>query len=286
MISILIPIYNVPVLPLVETLRKQITTVTQEVEIVCLDDGSILDIKERNRKIYQFSEVIYEELPANVGRSAIRNHLAHRARYDLLLFLDCDAKIIREDFLKNYLTVADDATVYVGGRTYPDRPANPDQLLHWTYGVTREQSEKSAFQSNNFLIPKSIQLSYPFDESIATYGHEDTLLGYQLVQAGITIKHIDNPVEHNDLIPVADFLQKQRDAVLNLHDLLEKFPGIETRLTKTMERLKKWRLDGILQLVKGPMLAFATRRLSQGSSSLLLLDLYKVCYLLECNKSA
>jgi hypothetical protein len=49
-----------------------------------------------------------------------------------------------------------------------------------------------------------------FSEDLKTYGHEDTLLGYDLFRNGIEIFHIDNPVEHTGLEDSSVLLRKPK----------------------------------------------------------------------------
>ncbi|MEO0734549.1 MAG: hypothetical protein AAFZ52_17060, partial [Bacteroidota bacterium] len=92
------------------------------------------------------------------------------------------------------------------------------------------------FQSNNFLVKRSIVLEVPFSEQVAGYGHEDTLWGQEVAAAGYTIRHIDNPVLHRGLETTTEFLRKQQRAVKNLRFLKSKHPHLRTRLLDVVER--------------------------------------------------
>jgi glycosyltransferase involved in cell wall biosynthesis len=87
MFSILIPIYNFDVRPLVEALVGQCRKELEgEFEILCFDDGSEREYLEKNRQLKVFPEVNYRELPQNLGRARIRNLLAESARFPLSSF--------------------------------------------------------------------------------------------------------------------------------------------------------------------------------------------------------
>ena len=275
MLSVLIPIYNVTVQPLVHALHQQQSELETKIEIICIDDGSTADVKEVNRDLNTYCD--YSELPQNVGRAKIRNLLAAKASYEYLLYLDCDAEIISDNFLKNYLRNLPTSGVMVGGRVYGDRPDDISLQLHWKFGRKREAAKASEFQSNNFLIPKSILLDHPFDEQIITYGHEDTLLGYQILRDGVEIHYIYNPVMHADLIPAPEFLEKQDQAVENLIQLQRRYPDIQTRLTRTVQKLERLGVDSMVQFILKLMIPTIRARLSRGkTTSLGLLDLYKI----------
>jgi len=85
-LSILIPVYNYDVRDLVHKLHDQLIELDTPVEILCYDDASTDEsYKVTNREINKLSVVIYKELPANIGRAAIRNKLANEANYNYYL---------------------------------------------------------------------------------------------------------------------------------------------------------------------------------------------------------
>ncbi len=75
--------------------------------------------------------------------------------------------------------------------------------------------------TNNFIVHREVLETIPFDERIALYGHEDTLFGYCLMQQGIPIVHIDNPVVNGDVESNSEFLRKTREGVRSLADIYE-----------------------------------------------------------------
>ena len=139
MLSILIPVYNWDVREFVSALRQQAIHAAIVYEIRCLDDCSEQRYQLQNREIAKWSGVVYEELPRNIGRSAIRNQLGQAATFPFLLFIDCDSGIIRSDYLATYLRYLDPKTILVGGTAYsPIPPKDPTQYLRWRYGTSRE----------------------------------------------------------------------------------------------------------------------------------------------------
>ena len=99
MLSVLIPVHNCKIVKLVEELTRQCQAASIDFEVICLDDGSGNKIKEFNRVVSGLFGVNYVELSENVGRSRIRNKLGALARYDRLLFIDCDSKIISRKYI-------------------------------------------------------------------------------------------------------------------------------------------------------------------------------------------
>ena len=101
-ISVCIPVYNFDVRELVNSLSKEITNTELNAEIILIDDASSNDFVTINEPLKDVAnQFIF--LEKNIGRSSIRNLFLSYASGDFLLFLDCDAKIISEKFLQNYL---------------------------------------------------------------------------------------------------------------------------------------------------------------------------------------
>ena len=82
MLSILLPIYNFDVRPLVQELWEQGRSLSVPFEIVALDDGSAPEFRALHQHLGEKEEISYQELPENLGRSAIRNELARRAKFE------------------------------------------------------------------------------------------------------------------------------------------------------------------------------------------------------------
>ena len=91
MLSILIPTYNYSVVNLVNQLQKQAIEAAFVFEIIVVDDFSNnLLIIEQNNKINQLDFCQFIKNEKNIGRTASRNLLANKAKYESLLFLDAD----------------------------------------------------------------------------------------------------------------------------------------------------------------------------------------------------
>ncbi|MCB0689179.1 MAG: glycosyltransferase family 2 protein [Saprospiraceae bacterium] len=275
MLSVLIPIYNQDITHLVKAIQEQMLHLDLQGQIICLDDASSIDWKEKNRLLRQEPLVVYEELSKNVGRAVIRNCLADRAQEDFLLFLDGDSKILDLNFIATYWGQRSTNAVIVGGRRYPEKCLGNEFMLHYTYGRLREQFAQE-FQSNNFLISSEIFQKIRFDESLKTYGHEDTVFGFCLLKEGHEIIRISNPVEHVMLDTNTQFLEHQVDAVRNLIYIRQKYPTLKTRLTGLVERLDQWRLSTLYGRVFRKVQPLLIRNLLGKNPSLTFLDLYKI----------
>ncbi len=287
MISICIPIYNFDVRQLVNSLSRQVENAGVACEIVLIDDGSDEEYKKINRSVC--NREVYVELPENIGRASIRNLFLEYAKYQNLLFLDCDSLVVSDDFLKRYVAAvrAKEVLVVCGGRLYdPEKPPK-EYLLRWKYGMFREsrtlhQRQKApnrSFMSNNFLIRREILAKFPFDERITKYGHEDTLLGFVLKKNGIAITHIDNPVLNGELEINSEYLRKNAESIKNLGVILEYVdydPEFVTdiRLLQFYQRIKP--LAPLIRLsyrIFGPAVRFFLKR---GWVSLRLFNFFKL----------
>ncbi len=293
MISILIPNYGQNIKNLVEALLVQVKQVSFPVEIWVGDDGSEEVVFMENLKMQQPPAVRFIRQKKSVGRSVIRNLLAENAEYPYLLFIDSDAEVLGSSFLKNYFEKLNTSNVIVGGTAYQEGPPTESgQVLRWKYGKKREERPASvrslrpwaSFSSFNFLIEKSLFQRIRFDEEIADYGHEDTYLGYQMKKNNISIDHIDNPLIHTGLDDAAHFLEKTRRGVEGLWKLYEKtgndpeFSG-ENPLLRSMDRILKLRMKGILGLKFKLFRKHLENNLLGKNPSVSLFQIYKLGYL-------
>lgn len=289
MLSILIPIYNCDCVVLVRDLHRQGVSAELEFEIICLDDGSSAELRTRNRKLESLGNVVYEDLAENIGRSRIRNLLAEKAKYDTLLFIDCDMAVTSDSFVGKYLGAINGTGVVVGGVAYDkDQPDDPDNILRWTYGHERESLSSSArskhpyasFMTGTFAIDSASFAAIKFDESIAHYGHEDTLFGSELRAKGIKVTHINNPLVHKGLENSVDFISKTEQAVRTLADLSKdgKLKD-EVKLYKAYRQLKRVYLDELYARRFHKRKAAWLKNLNSSKPELKYFDMYRLGYL-------
>jgi glycosyltransferase involved in cell wall biosynthesis len=296
MLSVCIPIYNVDIRLLADQVKQQAGTMQVSVEIICFDDASDEKYKTINRELKTDGGIFYKEFQQNAGRAAIRNELGKAATQPWLLFLDADSMIEKEDFLKKYLDAVESADVICGGTAYTaSPPPDTSRLLRWTYGRKREQltsaqrmqNNKFAITANNFMIRRRIFQECPFREEIKGYGHEDTVLGYDIFQAEHKIKHIDNPVVHTGLETSAEYLGKTKSALSNLIYISEniirdeRFIG-ESGLLRLYNRLKTLRLLPVVRYLFLKGQPFLEKNLTGRNPRLFLFDLFRIGYL--CSK--
>jgi glycosyltransferase involved in cell wall biosynthesis len=290
-ISILIPVNDYDIVALVHSMRSALDKVPEYCEIIIGDDGSSVEYREKYRQL-EGNNVRLIISEKNIGRAAIRNRLALEAKGDYLLFIDADTMLpgTAEAYMLKWLPAASISKVVCGGTLYHDSPpGDPDKLLRWKYGRKREQKKAAernkhphaAFSTFNVLIDKTVFSKIRFNEELKQYGHEDTLLGYQLKKAGVGIVHIDNGLVHEGLESNKDFLTKTKLGIENLSMLYDNVTDKKAfsdtvRLLRFYYKLKHLRITLILA---GIFIRYRERmeiRLDSSNISLLLFDFYKI----------
>lgn len=291
MLSILIPVYNYNVTKLVNELHQQAMDSFVDFEIVVMEDGSTQFLEE-NKKIKNMLFCRYEVLDKNVGRSAVRNRLADAAKYNHLLFLDCDGEVCSTHYVEKYLSFCNEESVVIGGTAYDKKNRDKKYSLRLKYGRKREakmatQRERdgkySHFSTFNFLISKNIFQKIRFDETIRGYGHEDTLFGHQIAELGCEVHHIDNPLIHKGLDDNETFLRKIEEGTRNLYYLhrTENYPYLinQSKLLRTFVCAENKNLTPFLSSLYGFIHPTLRKNLVGKCPSMLLLDLYKLLYM-------
>ena len=287
-LSILIPTYNGDCRRLAAELSRQAEAIAGlSYEIVVADDGSIDPaMVQRCQEVGAQPHCRFIARRQNSGRAAIRNFLASEARYQWLLFLDCDMTITSPQFLQRYLD--SDAVVAYGGYTVG---TGDSSNLRYRYEKaseaqhTPEERRKRPFlhfHTCNVMISRDVMLAHPFDERFRNYGYEDVFFGKQLRQAGISISHPDNPAGFCTFETNPRFVSKTEEGLRTLQQfqgelrgysqLLSLADGIHLGIVRTLIRL--WhRLIGPLE----------RRNLCGSHPNLTIFKLYKIGYYLTIN---
>ncbi|MCL2041974.1 MAG: glycosyltransferase [Bacteroidales bacterium] len=290
MLSICIPVYNFDVRALVYDLHQQAARCDVPFEIILMDDASDASYAASLQELTTLPHLRLIPLRNNIGRSKIRNALVKETRYPYLIFMDCDAATVSNDYIDQYLPHCQPNTVIYGGRRYRDKKPSDATLLHWKYGVKREalpaterqKQPNFSFCTNNFLIDKAIFNTITFSEQLEGYGHEDTFFGLELLGHHIPILHIDNPLIHLGLEPADVFLKKTENGIVNLRKveqmLNEKYPDYagHSKLMRTKMFLQKWRLLPVARALLKAFQPLMKRKLLGRRPSLFIFDVYKL----------
>ncbi len=287
MLSILIPTYNYNTTALVKTLQQQAIACAVAFEIIVLDDASSnTQSSTENKKINALEHCIYLENQKNLGRTATRNILAHKATFKWLLFLDADVIPLHKNFIQTYLKqVNNQYQIISGGITYEDKRPMQDQLLRWVYGRARESKSAEARNkkpynliSANLLVTKELFVKANNFET-NHYGL-DILFSYKLKVQKVTVLHIENQVIHLGLENTDSFIKKSLQS-LETTFFLE--TNKEMDFSSRPLQIKYYKLKKIVAL---PILNTLVKRfekpilknLHSKNPSLLLFDLYRLNY--------
>ncbi len=308
MLSILIPTYRRDCRPLVERMRLCAERIGLPYEILVADDASPETYRMQNREIGCWPNCRYVQSDLNLGPARIRNLLVAEARYPYLLFLDADVMPLLEDFCEVYLAAvralsctdgfpepaSDDAGAFVicGGFVYPRRTVPVHAVLRHKYGIRVEERTAARrnrhpyrdFISMNFLSTHRCFEQVSFDTNFHQYGYEDTLFGLQLAEAGIPIRHIDNPVCHLVEEDSAAYLKKIRRAVRNAA-AQEARLGEGVRLLRWYDRLHRWGLVAPMAVLFCLTEKGVERQLCGRHPSLKLFAFYKLGYLCRLKRN-
>ncbi len=291
MLSILIPTYNYVCVHLVRDLHRQAEHLCVSHEILVADDASQEEYKNENRKINDIPYCRYIELPENVGRARIRNLLGQSAQYEYLLFMDCDAAVVDEDYLARYIESREKSPVVYGGLVHPDTLPSPEQVLAYRYEKQaerrfslkkRQENPYRSFRTFNFMVRRDVFLQNPFDESIRNYGHEDTLFGKVLQEKCIPILHIENPLMNCGLDDGQNLIRKTEISLQTLYDLRDKM-GDCSAVLHLYRYLHRLHLVGLTAFVYRKSRSFLFRNLTEKKPFLTFFTFYKIGY--YCNYS-
>jgi glycosyltransferase involved in cell wall biosynthesis len=290
-ISLLVPVCDFDIVALVYSMKICIGKIPELVEIIIGDDGSAPEFRERYKSLEGGGvRLIVSE--KNIGRAAIRNKMALEAKGDFLLFIDADAMIpgTAESYIQNWIPFMDVSRVTCGGILYHESPpCDPDKILRWKHGRKVEQMSASernkhpytCFSTFNVLIDRTVFEKLRFNEGLKQYGHEDTLLSYQLEKAGIPVIHTDNGLLHEGLESNRDFINKTRLGIENLSMLYDSVTDKKTFASSVLLlRIYKWlRIFRLTLVLAGVFIRFRERielRIDSADPPLWLFRFYKM----------
>lgn len=291
MLSVCIPVFNHETAPLLKALLAQLLPLGRPFEILLADDCSTEDIQRRNASDSPDDPHIHWLQPARkLGRAALRNYLGDAAKYDWILFVDCDVLIENQEYISNYLKYFPQADVLVGGCAYQTTPPPADRLLRWSYGRQREMrpaAERNrhpyaSFSSFNFCIRKQVFERCRFDTDFQDYGHEDTLLGLQLQAFAYTVLHIDNPLVHTGLTESNAYLSQSLGAVRKFlcQPVFRQAETIDAiKILRWYHRCCRWGLKPLLKCLWNGFHPSMARQLCGTTPNMRVFDLYRLSYL-------
>jgi glycosyltransferase involved in cell wall biosynthesis len=289
MLSILIPTYNYNVYPLAQNLQERAQISGLTFELICIDDGSHSNENLTNEKINKLPNCLFIENETNQGRTATRQELAKKAKYDWLLFLDADVMPKYDAFLTQYIRFINGSySAIFGGIAYNEMSYKPENALRYTYGKEREVMDAEKRNKNpykvvcsaNFMIKKSIFIQINALNLQHAYGL-DYLFGTELQSKLISIFHINNEVYHLGIDINSVYLNKTKQALQTLYKLnkTNQLKNSEISLLKAYSNLKAIGLHHFfgysLNLLNKPIERYL---LNIKSPNLFIFDLYRLGY--------
>ena len=289
MLSILIPVYNYNVYPLVSELHKQCLESKIDFEIIVYNDGGT-QFEYENLKIKEFACCNYISSSKNIGRTQARNTLSNSAKFQHLLFLDADVIPSTSFFIKNYLHYITESNydVLIGGCSYKIESLNENNHLRFHYGIkreqqsalTRNQKKYGYILSGNMLIKKNVFESVNYKDATKYYGM-DIFLSYNLMINRNTVYHIDNSIYHLGLENDVVFFDKCLSSVKSRKETLLHMPRIEeiNSLIKYYKILNKYKVIGFVKLFFLVLEPLLKKIILKNKPSLICLDLYRLGYM-------
>lgn len=295
MLSILIPIYNHNAYNLVKQLNEQCISCGIEYEIICQDDASNSPLNVFNEEINQLPNCSFVSLKQNVAHRQNRNLLAERAKFNWLLFIDGDSKIIQPDFIQKYINKSENFQVVYGGRIHPETCPTNHQKLRWKYGKFIEDKKaldrlKKPYECllfNNTLILKSEFNKVKFDTNITLYGHDDTQFSYELSKIKSKVNHIENPILHDDIDENEKYLSKTEESLKSILILysMNKVNSNFVSILKLYVFLKKTKLIYLVQFGFNFLKNKLRKQILSENPSLTLFNIYRIGYLCSLNEN-
>lgn len=283
LLSVLIPVYRRDISLLLVKLAASFIKLKLPYEIIVYDDSADAQYFDWHASFSNGLHLRILKADKNKGRSASRNFLMQQARGSHCLLLDGDMWV-ESNFIKAYLQVIekDPESVVVGGITYDSQTAGFRKKI----GASREEIPAAvrqkfpyrAFTAANVLLPVVVAKSIQFDETIVTYGHEDTVFGLTLLEQHIPVRHIDNPAVHLGLEDDETYLLKIEESLSTLAGLWYKNALIK-KYADEIRLLYVWRRLRILPLsiLPGRKWLLSVLRV-RVKKAIFWLDVYKLLY--------
>ena len=297
MLSILIPEYNCDCTRLVRDLADQCLQEKIDYEILVLDDAST-NFAMANHQLSSIPGCILSKNEVNIGLACSRNRLVRMAKFEWLLILDSDLQVFDNLFIKRYLDVLGKETVISGGVVCSKEKPEDARMLRWKYSRKREslsaevhnRNPWKSFFSSNILMRKSVSERIPYNEQFQDYGHEDTIMGYQMKTYGIKVLYIDNPLLHLGIDRSDRYLAKSLMAVEKYLDA-SVFKSdelvLEVKLFRVYRIVKKMHLDGLVAWKFRIVKKLLYKNLMGAHPNLFLFDFYRLGHLCQeaCSRS-
>lgn len=287
-LSILVPVYQYDCTMLVEALVGQCQEVSIDYEIILGDDAS----EDCFAKLYEALATRYQGIvqhkryECNRGASLVRTALAHEANLSTLLYIDADVLPVAHLVARYWQAHTErPLAVVCGGFFYAKRDLRADNRLRYYYGTRVEMRSLQrrlddpyrSFVGMCFLAPRSVLFLCPFPDM--GMGYEDAYWGELLQQQGVSLCHIEAPVEHRLKESDSEFLATTRRYVSNLWVYRHDFAGMEVKLLLWFERIEQWHMVWLGAWLWDRLGRYLDQLLRRYPWGLLIFQVYKVLFL-------
>ncbi|PZO03958.1 MAG: glycosyl transferase [Alphaproteobacteria bacterium] len=270
-LSVLIPFLRDDPSELLVLLDREASALDGTVEIVILDDGTGDAVLTSALKaaIAGFRlPVQLMTLGKNEGRSKGRNRLSEAARGQYLLFLDSDMRPDTDQFLINWVAIANDQhpAIVFGGFSLLQAPADACFAVHRSMAArsecvsadVRSQAPEKYVYTSNLLVRRDVFDSEGFDPAFTGWGWEDVEWAMRVSRTH-PILHIDNPATHMGLDTVDALARKYEQSAANFARVIARHPDI-------VSGYPSFRAARLLKKVPGlPVLRPAMRQVARSS---------------------
>jgi len=289
MISVLIPVYNYNIQPLLRSLISQFETVNCDWEILLSDDASTKEVKTQNLNFIETlnsKQINLYQQKVNVGNAANRNFLITKATFDWLLFLDADVLPVNSNFISNFIkSMQSTSNKIIAGNIIYDTENPLPHLLRWKYGKAKEQKSLKERKNEtilncrgaNFAIKKALVKKVNFPILQEKYGFVDTRFFLQFNENQIYV--LENPVYHLGIEENSIFLNKTKKAIANALFLMNTDKELSTKISLVSKYKKVRTLKYFLSKVYLKLHEKIERNLESKKPSVFLFQIYKMLYL-------
>lgn len=222
MVSIIIPVYNAKSY-ICEAVASALTQETDK-ELIVLDDGSTdasMDVLERwlegHGDLVADTKVIVQKNQKNAGVAQTRNKGVRLASGEYIAFLDADDRFVNGKLQKQVAKLKETGAdlCNTARRLIRADGTETETVIHTPEVITLSQLEHSnRINCSSVLVRRETALRFPMAHSDA---HEDYLTWLHMLQNGVTMVGIDEPLLEYRLSESGKSRNKWKSAKMTYH---------------------------------------------------------------------
>ena len=222
MVSIIIPVYNAKSY-ICEAVASALTQETDK-ELIVLDDGSTdasMDVLERwlegHADLVADTKVIVQKNQKNAGVAQTRNKGVRLASGEYIAFLDADDRFANGKLQKQIAKLKETGAdlCNTARRLIRADGTETETVIHTPEVITLSQLEHSnRINCSSVLVRRETALRFPMAHSDA---HEDYLTWLYMLQNGVTMVGIDEPLLEYRLSESGKSRNKWKSAKMTYH---------------------------------------------------------------------